>query len=498
MKLILGIFFVQSILFFAHAGREGGGGDPRAAQALIMAKQLAIFYKQNPIKLEIPFSADEFSKRVQVLENSFATPDQRHLIEFKNTVLYDKNHVEKAGTFDDEVPADEAQIRLSTSLWNNFTTEERLIQINIEILGIMKIKNRYELAMSLVHNHSALIASIPLPDDMSYHKKGWRISGQDPDQFGRLTNEDHILDGGTLGQGSELNKRMKNFLKNPLQDSAWTSQIMEAWTTQHRPFYLLFNSPDGNNASITAIYPIQENKEFSVHAYSLFFTKFRQIFEGPCTDTASSLSALDRLNNCYLDQSNYDAHDVLTRSLISLNSTQNLMDIGLPALTLELKNDLLHFYAHSEQNLSKVLLNYFITDYSSTIPSNQNTVRKAALSAFGLAPTLDGPFLNVPFWKTTKKKSIPDIRLYEASKALALHNLVFVDQNTQCQSFNSVSLVSRDIYEKEIGKCIYTTMGLEFPEPLYKAMTENGFYYDYNNQKWILEENKNNTHLNNK
>lgn len=327
---------------FAKDG-AGNGGDPMTAQFIIMAKQLAVFYKENPFNLTLPFKPEDFSHRVEILEASIKSPDKRHLVEFTGGKLFDHNKVEKPAIYEDQKPVDQAQIRVNRLSWSKFSNQQRLVQINLEIMGIMKIPNRYQLAQNLIRDHVAVIVSIPLPDDIGYHKPGWRIVGQNPDQFGYVTTEDYIIDGGSLGLGSEINKRIENFLVDSKEEKAqWLSGIMTAWKNG-RPGFLLLNTPDGNNASITAFFPSSTENEFILNAYSLVFTKFRQIYSGPCADDAHTLTAVERLKNCYLDSSNYWAQDTLISQGMSPHSDDDQSFAGMKSLTSDLHDDLLAF-----------------------------------------------------------------------------------------------------------------------------------------------------------
>ena len=493
----------------AFAGANGsGGGEPIAQQFIATAERLAIFYKENPFHASLPFSADAFKQKVEVLDQSLKDENAKALLECTDTVL--KNHagIEKAALFDQS----SSSIRLNRSAWRLYDKdpEGRLALITMEISGLIGLtESRYENALALVHGHAAVILSIPLDADKrggSNATDGMRVVGQDPDQFNHITDLDVLIDGGVLGTGDAGNQRVERFLNNPAQDKEWFSSIQTAWKN-NRPAFLLLAGPDGNTASISSIYPAvwSESTDEGVGIYSLFFRKYRQIYDGACVGEARKLSALDRLTNCYLESAHYAAYDTVSSAKYPTPRSSDAFAKASQDAMGKLKSGLLFFFAQDERALETAVRDNYLQNYSSLVISlYKRHVLNQTLRANGFVSSLVGPFPNTAYWIKTSAQDAPAIRSFSALKALAKLGLGFMDGGTACslngqkdQGPKLVPIERIRAYEHGPEKtCVsmYYWVPNEQDTELYKTMVKAGFFYEYDAKTWRLDPSSASTH----
>lgn len=481
----------------ADGGQSGGGGEPMAQQFITLAKQLAIFYSENPFKSKLPFNAENFKIKVSKLDKSLQIHGKTALIEFTDDILKDYAGVEKPAIFNKE----KSSIRVNRKGWLSYQkdAEGRLALVTMEIAGLLDVKdNRYEICLDLVRNHAAVILSIPLGKEKlegSNATDGMRIVGQNADQFNHISVEDIIIDGGVLGKGNALNRRVEDFFNNPAGDSDWYSLIQKAWK-KDRPAFLILTGPDGNTASVSSIYSgvWKKSNESGIGIYSLFFVKYRQIYEGVCEGEAQSLSALNRLRNCFLANKYYYAYDDLNQSKFDSNGMTSAIQEAINSL----KQAHIYFFAMDKRVMEAALRDNFLVNYSRLVKADylhENYILKKSLQANGFVPSLIGPFTNSTFWtKINQTPPIDAVRFTEALKTLAEFNLGFFDSGTVC-SLNgntdkgpSLVKLSRinEYYSNEQLNCrsIYTFRP-NLENELFSAMLNFGFYFNYQSKQWL-------------
>ncbi len=228
-----------------------------------------------------------FKVLLRKLKIASKTKKTQDLIQFTDEKLVDSYQIEKAAFFDRAT----FSITVNREFWRKASSEERLILATMEVFGLLNMQDaRYETAAELVRNRAAVILSIPLPHDGTYVKPGWRIAGRDPDQFGRLTEEDVLIDAGVLGKDVATTQRLIKFLENPFADAEWSALLKKA-ETQRRAAYLLVSSPQANRVAIVALYKTKyDDGKAGGEAYWLQLTKSRQVYEGPCAGEATSFA----------------------------------------------------------------------------------------------------------------------------------------------------------------------------------------------------------------
>jgi hypothetical protein len=242
--------------------------------------------------------------------------------------------------------------------------------------------------------------------------------------------------------------------------------MQKAWSKNRRA-YLMAHGMGGQMASISAI-----DSEYK--SYSLYFEKTGNDFNGPCSSDYSiqELTPLLRLQKCYLNENLYWPYDSLASN------------------TLDLVQTMIWYYAYNLESLQEAVRNNYLTDYSRAIRSEraENRILLEALWAHGLEGNLIGPFDGTTFWKKTGKANYKSMRLYQAAKALAEKDLVFVDTNIRCKDFRGPLVLEKEKYLSAIAqRCVYHRMGFDLETDLYKSMIAKGFYYDDSKQTWILD-----------
>ncbi|MBL7546028.1 MAG: hypothetical protein JNL11_19570 [Bdellovibrionaceae bacterium] len=504
LAIILGISAVSSAQAprkGGKGGQSGGGGEPMAQQFIVLAKQLAIFFKDNPFKIQLPFAADDFKNKVEQLDKSLQIAGEKALVEFTEDILRDYAGKEKPALFDRL----DSSVLVNRTAWLNYSKdpEGRLALVTKEIAGLVGVNDyRYEESLKIVHNRAALILSIPLnekdEDNGSNSSSGMRIVGQDHKQFDRINEADVLIDGGILGTGDANNQRVDKFLNNPSQDEEWYEAVQLAWK-KNRAAYFLLAGPDGNTASISSIYPAQwASKETGLGMYSLMFVKYKQIYDGPCVGTAKSLSALERLKNCFLSQNHYGAYDTLSDQKYATPVTPQSIADALRSVTTDFKGRLLYLFAWDKRVLQAAIRDNFIVNYSSlAIPLYESRILSQTLAAHGLVPSLVGPFAATPFWVKTSKQPISAIRTFTALKTLADLGLSFMDSGTQCvlgeEKYRGPQLIAqskiRELYNGPEETChsIYYRLPRDIESELFPTMIKAGFYFDYDNKTWRYE-----------
>lgn len=489
-SVALKIAMLLSLLTFlpniVNAGGAGpGGGDPYTQQFMNLAHKLSVYLKENPNNLTIPFSVDEFSKKVQLLDESIKDEGIPDKIEFTDKILHDRDGVEKPAIFS----AVTNSIHVNRKAWRSFTKTEKLAQIIMEVSGLLNSQLRYETAVDLVANRAEIISNIILRDAEKFDIPGWRVAGEDRTQFSQLTEKSILIDAGILGQGDSSLQTLK-FLKNPNSQQLWSEKIWKAWVNIDKAFFMVA-SPSYDRVILSVLYVGQEGDgTLNTKAYSLQFEKSRTVYSGACADPGK-LSSLDRIKTCFLDLNYYYPTDNLVSSRLghvntgasyedAINSLQNLMS--------SLEVSIIYFFAKNEATILEALRENFIVDYSRTIiPSRLGghlVAFQAAPLANGLIPNLVGPFDKSPFWiKSPEAPSEKVVKLYRATQFLAENGLVFADYNIRCPGTGKGSRIIEKS-KLDLKQCMWTAMYGDFEGEFYNAM-EQISSYDETQRKWI-------------
>jgi hypothetical protein len=117
----------------AGAVAQASGGDPMVQEFLTRAETLAIYFVGYEPMLKLPFSAAAFATKVKELPGK---------VEFTDDILHDRDGVEKPAVFNHET----GLIRVNRVAWNLFSDRRQLVQVMMEISGLLKVSLRYETA----------------------------------------------------------------------------------------------------------------------------------------------------------------------------------------------------------------------------------------------------------------------------------------------------------------------------------------------------------------
>lgn len=490
---------------------DGGGGDPLTQQFIVMGKQLAAFYGVNPFSAQLPFLANEFSKKIETIDESIRNEDIKDLVEFVPEILRDQDGVQKIALFNKK----EGSVQVNIERWKQASDEERLIAITMEVSGLLSVPLRYENAYNLVKNRTALIVSVPYrTEKTNLDTSGGesRLVGYNQDQFAQITSNDVVIDAGVIGLGTENEKRLINFLSNPMSDKEWSVLVKKAWDME-RPAYLTASTKDRSKAFVSSIYltyqyshteenPIDVGE---VSIYSFFFTKLKQVYLGPCSSgyEAKDFSAVDRILNCYINPQYYRALDFSDRALVPTAEAQEILQATLGKALHSLKESLDFIFATDEDIVEDALRENYIYNYLSlfeVFPPHYNRILTASLRAHQLKPSLTGPFENSAFWVKTSEKDERSLRFYLAMKTLAENDLGYIGQHSSCYLkdkdhravegtvLDGPAVVSlKKLKElKRLGHCVgWQKDKEEIDLQLYRAMKKEGFYYDYSTKQWF-------------
>lgn len=475
---------------------EGGGGDPMAQQFISMSKRLALFFKANPDKARLPFSSVEFQTLVDQLDESIKNESLTDRIAFTDQRLADQNGVTKAAFFDRKTMS----ITIHRPFWRSATADERLTLVTMEILGLLGIKeNRYQVAANLIRDRVAAIMAIPLPQEESFKMSGWRIVGQNPEQFAQLSDDDVIIDPGPLGSDDRINRRLDRFLENPASDPEWFAKLQKA-ETNRRPAYLLLANFRLQRAGVIALYKARFGDGIpGVIAYWLRAVKIREVYDGPCVGDARSLSPAERIRSCLLDQRNYVHYDFMNSRKVGDAAESSTQEALLPLLTRDIKESLLHFFALDISALQEALRANFIVDYTPLIldPNRTDPIAKGyrlkilgdSIRAHGFKPSLVGPFGDVAFLAQTSEKSISSVRFFKALEMLASKRLGFIEHAFTCGSIKGPALQDLQTLKQDraSGRCLDEAV-TNFPplaSQLLTVMLREGYFYDTKNEAWL-------------
>ena len=470
---------------------EGGGGDPDAQQFVTYGRKLAAYFRENPLNLELPFSAKDFAVKVDALDASLKDESRAPLIQLTSDALDDQNQASKDALFD----RDKGSVKASRPYWLAATDEKKLILDTMEIAGLLGVPLRYESAEALVGHQTPLILSMALPNAREKTPIDWHIANQDSDIFARLTDHDVVIDGGILGVGDEANRRADRFLENPLADAEWMALAQKAFALKMPAYFVLRDRAD-RRASVTAFREATtaEGKHPSgVATYTLLlYAKSRPV--GRCSHEAA-LTPLDRLQNCFFDRRFYQLFDAQSGAASRAGDEAARAAAWRDAFS-GVRESLIAHYADEPDALANALSAAFIQDYSSVLPSQYRTfVLRASARAHGLMPTfLRG---DVAFWERRGEANADSIRFFAALKAMA-DARVGLDPGPapQCviqrnggliiPSGRAASVVSleelRQITDRE-GSCF--SRDLQYLAPaLYRALAQSGFVYSPGAQAW--------------
>lgn len=446
---------------------EGGGGDPDAQRFIFLSLKLSRFYTENPANLSLPFSADEFAAKVQTLDSSLKDPAINDLVFFTDASLFDQNGIPKVALFDRR----SGTIQVNRTYWGTASDEDKFIMLHMEIAGLLGIDVRYEQALALIKDRAALIFAMPVAEAGESTPIGWWIAEQDPNIFARISTNDILIDGGTVGTGSETNLRVVEFLKNPTADREWFALAEQAFS-KGLPAYLLLRDPLGERASLTAF----RKTATSFPTYTLlFYTKSKPV--GLCDHSSDQLSPLERIKNCLFDTRFYQTGD-----------TQSTFE--------QLSKRLESHYAYSTDTLEAALQFYLIQDYSGlfTPQFRQYVLWKTAL-AHGLVTTLSKS--EVSFWQLTDSLSESDLRFYKALEKMAQERLGFypgqhpnciyfdANGNQQYSTDREPSLVALSELHRmiQLDECLSRSAdGLD--ARFYHSLVRHGFVYNPTTHEW--------------
>lgn len=478
MKKILLLIAMISLPTFA--GTKDSGGDPMSQQFIEYGFKLAEYYQLNPYKLPFTFSADDFKQQVLKLDASIKDESAMDLIEFTAEKLTDKSGIEKPAVFNIE----NGLIRVNRDVWINFSTEERLVQIAMEILGVIKSPLRYEEAKNTLYSKANYIASMPLKSASDYKLPGWSVVGENPKQFLELNDETVIIDAGTLGEGNQSAKDLLQFLNEPTSSEKYISAFNKANANQGAPLYILTKSPYDTRATITSFYMvIHPESQFELRAYTLKFKRVGNFFQDQCAEL-SKLPAHRQVTECLMDLNKYIPTDSLDQAMIGdIKDTEKIV-AAFNEVAKDFRQTLIYFYALNEESLIEVIRNYFIIDYSKVMIPHYDSLKvlRSTTGAFGLEPDLIGPTSKVAFWRKTNKIDPAVVRLYKAAQILAQNEWVFVGPNFGCGK----GIITAKQYEETLGKnCYWTRVGYDFESVLYSALRKTHFY-DYDKQTWLV------------
>lgn len=480
-------------------------------QFIVMGKQLALYFKNNPFGAKIPFDTKLFKEEIDRIDQSIKDETKKDLLEFTDDLLKDKDGVEKAALFDRA----DGSIRVNRKIWKDYNDEERLVLVIMETSGLRRASNRYETAKALVEKRVALIVSIPLNEiedrKVEGHANtstnyGMRIVGQDQKQFEHITDNDVVIDGGVLGKGNETDQRVSRFLSNPSADKEWYELVQKAWA-QQRPAYLVLTGPNGSIAFVSAIFFGQYKTEddvikAGVGAYSFVFTKYRQVYTGPCVGEALDLKARERLQNCFMNPQHYYAQDMMSSAAVPEVEAPEILSAALSNTLQDFKLSFQFLLSNNMEILEEAVRENYIYNYAGIILGTYNNIRfilKSSLLANGYEASLVGPFSSTSFWIKTKKKNLSSIRMFSALQTLAENNLGFIEKGMHCSIESTGEKVSGPALVElkkvkafqRIGKC----SGMYFGGPaaienqLYDTMVKSGFYYNYRSQQWLSTSN---------
>jgi hypothetical protein len=467
---------------------EGGGGDPDTQQFIVYAQKLAVYFKENPSQLELPFKAVEFEKAVQRLDQSIQDKKLQDLVEFTSDVLADKNQVSKVALFDQK----SFSIRVYRPYWITANIPAKLTLIAMEITGLVGIELRYENAHALVHDKSALILAMKLPNNSEKTPINWRMANQDADLFARLNSEDVIIDGGVIGTGAESNLRVERFFKAPLQDKEWMLLAQKAFDRK-MPAYLVLRDESGNRASITAFRDslAEQARDAGIVSYSLlFFSKSKPV--GSCSHTAIDLAVLDRLKSCFFDLRFYDLWETTASEIYQEGEVQT-HQLAWQNTFQKTYQQLLNHYSNSTEALADTLQSELIQDYSALFPPSfkQRILRETAL-ANGLQPTLLRG--ETAFWKmSSSNKNAKSVRFFSALKKMAEARVGFYPSHmARCVGAGGKIATAEDskiVPLSELQEIIKSDSclerdGLHVESSFFRALAQAGYVYDPVSEKW--------------
>ena len=489
LLIILSIFLAPMTIL---AGKEsGGGGDPYSQQFVDLGYKLGEFFNLNPFNLNIPFSAQDFVAKIKIIDDSIKDEIAPDKLEFTDDKLTDKDGVEKSAVFD----RDTNSIQANRRAWRNYSIGEKLVQVTMEVSGLLGAPLRYENAAALVESRSSIISKIIINEKTEYKIPGWRVVSGDADEFSRLTKNDIIIDGGILGDGDQ-NHPAAAFFKQPLANKQWIEKIFTGWVNGSSAAYFLVAAPNHERTVLASIQIIQDANDAKNHGnnlmarvYLINFERNHTVFTGPCANP-EKLSPLERIKTCYLDLQTYYPTDDLISTTLNKNASNEKIVSTIEELVKQMGVKVTTAFAKNQKTVLAALREYYITDYSRTLIPYHGFLLETAAKAHGLVPSLVGSFGETAFWVKTSEVDKADLKLYKATQALAENELVFTDFNVYCEGLARSTLVKRKRFlelERQ-RKCHYTSVGGSIVKDLYKTMNENGFTYDEEKSKWVTQD----------
>lgn len=495
MKLF---FMMLSFLFISVSfagGTKDSGGDPMVQQFLDMGHRLSQYFSLNPYKADLGFDPKKFQEIIVDLDQSIKDEAVEDKLEFTSLVLKDSSGVEKPAIFNSVG----GSIKVNRECWTVFTKEQRLIQVALEVTGLMDLESRYEIVGRLLENKAQFILAMNITSARrDYTLPGWSIVGQDPGQFAKITSDQVLLDGGVLGTGAQNLASLLQFFNNPFAHQDWMAQIDRGWKEDHR-FYLLLHTPAGNWASVSSFYVTRDDQFLYFNIYTLVFEARGPIFREDCRPEVRQIDPLTRLKQCYLDQNLYYPNDSLVVERVELkNLDMNKLELGFKKSNKKFEQVLVNKLAKSTTHVSGALRDYFLTDYSKVMwPAYfQKLIQLATLDAHYIDPSLVGPFAETPFWMKSGTRELrpSSTKLFKAAKLMAENNLVFDDVTAQCNSLDEEHgelsgpfVINKYLYQKylQAQKCMHVAMlQNDVEETLYGLLENLGYRFKQSTAEW--------------
>lgn len=491
---IMGAFCVMfSISSQVEAGTKDSGGDPYVQQFLNRAKKISEYFRANKVEVEGVLDIDEFFRTVAKIDGSIKDESVADLLEFTDEVLKDKDGVTKPAVFNRET----GLIRVNREVWKNFNSEERLIQVALEVSGLMGVQDRYQRIERLLRGKAEKIESIP-DEAVELYSGVRQMSNANFKVFSSISDKDYLIDGGVMGSGSPQTKDFVEALKDWRRHPDMFNAMIDNLLAGKRVFFVI-HSIKGNYASMgftTIERPDAANgvSEIRFQTNLIHLRKTRPIFDGPCSGEAPTLSTLDRVRQCYLDATLYRYMNDYIEAYVDPEQGQNAADQEIHRMFNEFHDRLVAHYALNVEALRRVLRENLIVDYSMVSRfDHEKEIMEASIRAEKFIPSLVGPFLQSEFWVKTDDEDYRSIRIYKAARFAAENQLLYFDGNFVGREISDdlplvrgPILLRRDIAEKYLssGEWSYHSLGMDFEASFYDAFTEAGFWYDSQDKQW--------------
>lgn len=465
-KIVSVILCLWSLSSFSAGGWHVGGGDPYAQNFAKLALKLSSFLKNNPQNLRFAFDSNQFISSAEVLNESLNNESSTDDLIVFTTDKIVVDGKEKAAQFNKETN----QITINRDIWKNFPSDkERYITVAMEICGLISCPQRYESMSELVTVNYPYIESQVLKSDFEYTVDGWRIVGEDPGVFSRISSNDFIYKVATIGTGTpELKKDLE--MLSGKNNADFITPLFEALKAD-RGSFIVFENIYKTKTAISYIYAQRdENQQVYLKSYTLVFTAKEDAFSATCDTFNEKLSILERIQNCYLNKALYSSYERLVTE--TLESPQTISNIQ-SSITKLLQNNLeliKKVYSYDRAVMNGMLMDNFFLNYSNVFftPQDRFQYLLHSMRAHGFEPDLFGPFkAQNNYWKSILTRSFPPelhaaIKVEAAAKYLAENNLIMATPNIICLDYDKTTR-SRIVNRSQVNEnkpCIQTNMGL--------------------------------------